>query len=193
VGVTGLETWENDTTLVIDSDGTDTLKYERMISTEFNTFDDPSDVRMLLNSGPYPDMAPGDEYDFTFAVAIGATLNELLEKADSARAAFNQGFPWIGIQEDETATPGAPVRLSLTTANISDGLIGLRYSLPHASDINIAVFDATGRRIETLKQGYTLAGAGEITWNASAAPAGVYFVRLSACGSSCTERVLIVR
>ncbi|TKJ43910.1 hypothetical protein CEE36_01990 [candidate division TA06 bacterium B3_TA06] len=193
VGVTGLETWENDTTLVVDSDGTDTLKYERMISTEFNTLDDPSDVRMLLNSGPYPDMAPGDEYDFTFAVAIGATLNELLEKADSARAAFAEGFPWVGIEEQKTTSPTDPLKLNLTTANISDGLIGLRYSLPHASDINIAVFDAMGRRIETLKQGHTPAGSGEITWNASAAPAGVYFVRLSACGFSCTERVLIVR
>ncbi|MEA3312542.1 MAG: T9SS type A sorting domain-containing protein, partial [candidate division WOR-3 bacterium] len=75
----------------------------------------------------------------------------------------------------------------------SDGLIGLRYLLPHASDINISVFDASGRRIETLKQGHTLAGSDEIAWNASRVSAGVYFVRLSACGSSCTERVVIVR
>jgi hypothetical protein len=104
-----------------------------------------------------------------------------------------QGLPLVGIEEDEITSPADPLKLNLTAANISDGLIGLRYSLPHASDINISVFDASGRRIETLKQGYTLAGEGEIAWNASRVPAGVYFVRLSACGSSCTERVVIVR
>jgi hypothetical protein len=55
------------------------------------------------------------------------------------------------------------------------------------------VFDAAGRKVKALRQGYTPAGAGEISWDASDASAGVYFVRFSASGESCTERVLIVR
>ena len=190
-GFTGFETWPNGHD--IDKLGQDSLKYAYMTSTDFVTRENPDDVRMLLNSGPYPDMAPNDEYDFTLAVVVGQTLAELQANVDSVRAAFQQGFPWGGIEEQKTTTPTEPVRLSLTTANISNDLIGLRYSLPQPSNINIAVFDASGRRIETLKQGYTLAGLGEIVWNASRAPSGVYFVRLSACGSSCTERVLIIR
>jgi len=195
VGATGLDSWNygspEDT--IYGWSWTDSLKYLRMQSTNFKTWDEPNDIRMLLNSGPYPDMAPGDEYDYTLAIVVGADLDEFLANADAVKAAFNQGFPWIGIEEDETTAPGAPVKLNLTAANISDGLIGLRYLLPHASDINISVFDATGRKVQTLKQGHTLAGSGEIAWNAFRVPSGVYFVRLSACGSSCTERVVIVR
>ena len=172
---------------------TDSLKYLRMQSTAFRTCDTPTDVRMLLNSGPYPDMAPDDEYNYTLAIVVGADLDEFLANADAVKAAFAEGFPWIGIEEQKTTSPGEPLKLNLTTANISDGLIGLRYLLPQASNIDISVFDATGRKIETLKQGHTPAGSGEIAWNASRVSAGVYFVRLSASGKSCTERVLIVR
>lgn len=194
VGATGFEAWPNDTVADYFTNWTqDNLKYEHLKATDFESWDDPVDVRIFIKSGPYPDMAPGDEYDYTVAVVFAETLAELQGNVDSVRAAFNQGFPWIGIQEDETTTPGAPVKLSLTTANISDGLIGLRYSLPHSSDIDLAVFDATGRKVQTLKQGHTPAGSGEITWNASAVPAGVYFMRLAASGKYCTERVLIVR
>jgi len=194
VGATGFEAWPNDSVADIFTNWKqDSLKYEHLKATDFESWDDPEDVRIFLKSGPYPDMNPGDEYDYTLAVVFAETLSELQANADAVKAAFNQGFPWIGIEEDETTAPGAPVKLNLTTANISDGLIGLRYSLPHASDINISVFDAAGRRVQTLKQGHTPAGSGEIAWNASRVSAGVYFVRLSACGSSCTERVLIVR
>jgi len=191
VGLTGFETWPNGHD--IDKLGQDSLKYAYMTSTDFVTWENPNDVRMLLNSGPYPDLAPGNEYDFTLAVVVGETLAKLRENVDSVRTALMQGLPWVGIEEDETTVHGEPLKLSLTSANISDGLIGLRYSMPHASGINIAVFDAAGRRIETLKQGHTPAGSGEIAWNAFSVPSGVYFVRLSACGSSCTERVVIIR
>jgi hypothetical protein len=190
-GLTGFETWPNGHD--IDELGQDSLKYAYMTSTDFVTRENPDDVRMLLNSGPYPDMAPGDEYDFTLAVVVGETLAKLRENVDSVRTALMQGLPLVGIEEDETTAHGAPVKLSLTTANITDGIVRLRYSLPHSSSIDLAIFDAAGRRIETLKQGYASAGEGEIIWDASAVPSGVYFVRLSACGSSCTERVVIIR
>jgi hypothetical protein len=194
VGVTGCETWDNDTINHLDSEHYgDDLKYARMISTGFYTWNDPSDVRMLLNSGSYPDLAPDEEYDFTVAVVIGDNLNNLYSNIDAFRAAFSEGFPWVGIEEPEAPTPSEPIKLSLTTANISNDLIGLRYSLPRASNIDISVFDAAGRKVQALKQGYTPAGSGEITWNTSRAPAGVYFIRLSADNKYLTERVLIVR
>ena len=198
VGLIGCESWENDYYLDEDSVFLDSehfgddRKYERMTSTDFVTHS-PSDVRMLLNSGPYPDMQPDDEYDHTVAIVMGATLNEMLTNADSVKAAFEQGLPWVGIKEPESTTPSEPIKLSLTTANISDGLIGLRYSLPYASNIDISVFDAVGRKVQTLKQGHIPAGEGEIAWDASTMPAGVYFIRFAADNKNLTERVLIVR
>ncbi len=189
VGLTGLKALTYlDTTYY---DGTDSLKYVYMTSTDFVTWENPDDVRMLLNSGPYPDMAPGDEYDFTLAVVVGETLAKLRENVDSVRAAFDRGFSEKVDVEEESVS--ASLGLTLSDPIVFSDLLELRYSLPNASGIDLALFDASGRRVETLKQGYASAGEGEIVWDASRVPAGVYFVRLSACGSSCTERVLIIR
>ncbi|MCK4335024.1 T9SS type A sorting domain-containing protein [candidate division WOR-3 bacterium] len=188
-GLTGFETWPNGHD--IDELGQDSLKYAYMTSTDFVTRENPDDVRMLLNSGPYPDMAPGDEYDFTLAVVVGETLAKLRENVDSVRAAFDRGFS-EKVDVEEESVP-ASLGLTLSGPLVFSDLLKLRYSLPNASGIDLALFDASGRRIETLKQGYAFAGEGEIAWNASRVPVGVYFVRLSACGSSFTERVLIIR
>lgn len=197
VGATGLESWEHDTLSAMDSlylpYYSDSIRYVHMQTTDFNTLDTPTDVRMLLLSGPYPDMQPDDEYDYTMAIVLGDDLNDFLSNVDAVKAAFDQGFPWVGIEEPEPPAPSKPIKLSLTTANVSNDLIGLRYSLPRASNIDISVFDAVGRKVQTLKQGYTPAGSDEITWYASDTPAGVYFVKFSVSGESCTERVLIVR
>ncbi len=191
VGMTGFETWQNGHE--IDNDATDSIKYLYMISTDFVTWENPNDVRMLLNSGSYPDMEPGDEYDYTLAVVLGETLEELQENVDSVRAAFQQGFDPLGVEERETTVPVEHPDLHLASSNITDGFVGLRYSLPYSCNINLAVFDATGRRIETLYQGHAKSGSNNITWDATQIPAGVYFVRLQAGNQSCTERVLIVR
>jgi hypothetical protein len=194
VGMTGFETWQNGHE--IDDNATDSIKYLYMTSTDFVTWENPNDVRMLLNSGSYPDMQPGDEYDFTLAVVLGETLEELQENADSVIAIFDEGFPWfdpLGIEEPETTVPVEHPDIHLASSNITDGFVPLRYSLPYSSNINLAVFDPTGRKITTLYQGQADVGTSEVSWDASAAPAGVYFVRLQAGNQSCTERVLIIR
>lgn len=68
----------------------------------------------------------------------------------------------------------------------------IRYSLPHASHIDITIYDATGRRVEDLYQGSVESGDYTLTWNASGVSAGVYFIRLSASGQGCSERFLIL-
>ncbi|TKJ43911.1 hypothetical protein CEE36_01995 [candidate division TA06 bacterium B3_TA06] len=188
-GLTGFETWPNGHD--IDKLGQDSLKYAYMTSTDFVTRENPDDVRMLLNSGPYPDLAPGNEYDFTLTVVVGQTLAELQANVDSVRAAFDRGFSEKVDVEEESVS--ASLGLTLSDPIVFSDLLKLRYSLPNASGIDLALFDASGRRVETLKQGYASAGEGKIIWDASTVPSGVYFVRLSASGQSCTERVLIIR
>ncbi len=192
VGATGFEAWPNDS--VADEFTNwlqDSLKYEHLKATDFESWDVPEDVRMFIKSGPYPDMNTDDEYDYTLAMVWGETLSELQSNADAAKVAFSEGFLWIAIEEDDISPASVP--LGITTSNVSAGSIGLCYSLVHSCNINIAVFDATGRRIETLYQGHASAGTSSITWPVTQIPAGVYFVRLQAGNQSCTERVLIVR
>ncbi len=77
------------------------------------------------------------------------------------------------------------------------GPLSLRFSLPAARTLDVAVFDLAGRRLRTLLRGDLAAGAHHLTWDGrtddgrAAAPA-VYFVRVRGGGINLCKRVLRV-
>jgi M6 family metalloprotease-like protein len=68
----------------------------------------------------------------------------------------------------------------------------IRYQLPIASDVRLAVYDVLGREITRLVHERQPAGSREVVWNASGASSGVYFCRLEATGTS-GERFVAAR
>jgi hypothetical protein len=56
----------------------------------------------------------------------------------------------------------------------------IRYSLPAASEVKVAVFDVLGREITVLTNGRSEAGVHELTFDASGLSSGVYVCRLHA-------------
>jgi hypothetical protein len=75
----------------------------------------------------------------------------------------------------------------------------IRFDLARSDDVELAVYDVTGRRIRTLLSRQLSPGAQASAWDArddagrSVAP-GTYFLRLtSASGDAATERVTVVR
>jgi hypothetical protein len=69
----------------------------------------------------------------------------------------------------------------------------VRFLLPQTSEVTLDVYDLSGRRIQRLAQGLREAGSYSQTWDAQNAPAGVYFVRLSAGKESLTQRLVLLR
>lgn len=194
VGPTGFESWVNGSEQD-DATGSvsDPLKYDLMMSTAFLS-DGPDDVRQLLNSGPYPDMAPDGYYDYTLAIVFGETLADIQGTADSVVAAFEAGLPWfdpVGITDDPSGNIES-ARLELTSSNITDGLVTFQYSVPSTTNIDLSVFDAAGRRIEVLAEGSTT-GLSTLTWPVTHLPAGVYFIKLTTENESLSKRVIVFK
>ncbi len=77
--------------------------------------------------------------------------------------------------------PGVPSPFSVSTR--------LAYELPEATEAEVEVFDALGRRVATLARGMHLPGRHEVMWEPASAPSGSYIVRLTAGGTS-TSRLL---
>jgi hypothetical protein len=72
---------------------------------------------------------------------------------------------------------------------------GIRYSLPHNSNVTLAVFDLTGRRVVTLESGPKTAGQYLVRWDGrnskgNRVASGVYFYRLEATSPAGTMTVL---
>jgi hypothetical protein len=65
--------------------------------------------------------------------------------------------------------------------------------MPKAGAATIAIFDAAGRKVTSLVDGWTAAGRHSFDWNADGHAAGVYFARLATEGASRTQRLVLLR
>lgn len=54
----------------------------------------------------------------------------------------------------------------------------ISYELPATMEIEVAVFNTLGQKVETLHRGYQTAGRHSIVWNAAGRASGIYYCRL---------------
>jgi hypothetical protein len=93
-----------------------------------------------------------------------------------------------------------PVRLALSLAgpNPARGASVLRFTLPHTGPVNLALYDAGGRRVRSLASGTLAAGEQLVRWDGRddsghEAPAGLYFARLEAGSETRQLRLALTR
>jgi hypothetical protein len=84
--------------------------------------------------------------------------------------------------------------------SLSDGALTVRFGVPRSGLLDLAVFDVGGRRVRTLRRGWTGAGNHELRWNGRddaglRIAAGVYYVRLVGADGrqNRTQKLQIVR
>jgi len=66
----------------------------------------------------------------------------------------------------------------------------LEYSLVNDGDVQLAVFDVSGRRVASLVTGHEAAGTHQLSWNIGGLGSGMYFYRLRTGGVTITRSVL---
>ena len=69
----------------------------------------------------------------------------------------------------------------------------IRYSLPHASDIRIDIYNILGRKVETLIQGEQPAGYHQAVWDAFERSSGMYFYRIQAGEYSEARKIMLLK
>jgi hypothetical protein len=100
----------------------------------------------------------------------------------------------------EVAGPALPraVFLAPPAPNPARGATTLRFGLPRAARVELALYDQQGRRVRSLLGGMQPAGERTIAWDGRdesgrALPAGLYFVRLAAEGRTLVSRLAVIR
>lgn len=96
--------------------------------------------------------------------------------------------------------PEAPAALALEPSrpNPSRGGAAIRFSMPSAGRVSLAIYDLSGRRVRTLLDAALGAGEHEARWDGrdgSGAPdrAGVYWVRLAMDGKTVARKLILTR
>lgn len=102
-----------------------------------------------------------------------------------------------GVEEGEPVVP-VDYYLSRAVPNPSRSEISLEYGIPRESDVEVSVYDATGRKVAVLVNGRMKAGRYRVRWNGrdgrgAKVPSGTYFFRLEAPGVTRVEKVLLLK
>ncbi len=94
-----------------------------------------------------------------------------------------------------TASVSVPDNFYLSNSypNPFNSTTRIAFGLPEAGKVAVQVFDMTGRLVATLADGNLAAGNHAAVWNADAAPAGLYMVKMSAGSFSETRKLTLVK
>lgn len=101
-----------------------------------------------------------------------------------------------------TAVDGAPAAerpaLGRNFPNPFNPKTSLRFDLPRPATVELAIFDASGRRVATLHAGPLPVGRHEVEWlgradDGRALASGLYFARLSAAGTVLTRKMVLIK
>ncbi len=98
----------------------------------------------------------------------------------------------IGLQITSTEIPHK-FSLSQNYPNPFNPTTNFEFSIPQAEFVNLTIYDAMGRVVETLHNGELKSGIYKADWNASNFPSGVYFYRLSAGSFNDTKKMILIR
>ncbi|MBU0509015.1 T9SS type A sorting domain-containing protein [bacterium] len=93
--------------------------------------------------------------------------------------------------EDSRFIPHPSSLILSTFPNPFNHSLRIAYELPHAQEVELAVFNTLGQQVETLRNGRGEAGQHEATWTPHCA-GGLYFIRLTAGSQVKTTKVLFV-
>ncbi|MFH1862589.1 MAG: T9SS type A sorting domain-containing protein [bacterium] len=100
--------------------------------------------------------------------------------------AFNAGIATLDAQSQEfSIAPAYPNPFNPETT--------LSFTLPQAAQVTLKVFDANGRQMVTLLNGWRDSGTHEITFDASHLAAGVYVARLQAGDFQTTQKLVLLK
>jgi hypothetical protein len=149
-------------------------------------------------------------FDVTNAVVSKMTGNKLVSLAvkdpssgdRSARFDTREGThapTLVIVSDDPSAVSGTDVpvpvayRLHHSFPNPFNPTTTIGFDLAAAGDVKVHVYDMLGKQVAVLADGRMKGGTYSIQWDASHLSSAVYFVRLTAGGSVCSDRILLAK
>ena|GEM_PF-687101 len=109
---------------------------------------------------------------------------------------FGSGALWFDYWWNSTAIAEKPapvlpgLKLSVSPNPVADRAT-VSYSLPRAGNVDVSLFDATGRLVRALASGHQAAGDYTLATAANSLTSGVYLLRLELDGNRVTNRIIV--
>jgi hypothetical protein len=107
------------------------------------------------------------------------------------RAGDNTEWIWEEVSRPEVVP--TTTTLAQNYPNPFNAETSIGYTVAEAGNVNLSVYDISGRLVETLVDGYQSAGEHLASWNASSVSSGVYFYKLSTSSYSATKMMNLLK
>lgn len=165
----------------------------------------------IVNKYIYGDWANGKIWALTYTGTVPATTQLLVTMTGSGMSSFgmdknkniyvcnvsnNKIFRLRDLSVSISNVPGVvpgEFMLKQNYPNPFNPSTVIGFNLPEGGHTRLKVFDASGKEVITLADKVLGAGSYEVTWNASAFAAGIYFYRLETGKYSETKRLVLVK
>ncbi|MBK7366873.1 MAG: hypothetical protein IPJ04_02925 [Candidatus Eisenbacteria bacterium] len=157
----------------------------------------PAGATVWTANGMAVSTAAGNQYGAT-VVADGDTVGVVVwtDQRTGGSDIYCQRVPLV-VTLDAAPSAGVTVRLS-AAPNPAFGAVSFAFTLARAGDVDLAVYDASGRRVRTLARGPRAAGAQSAPWDARddagrACAPGAYWARLRVDGATAGTGAVTLR
>jgi serine protease AprX len=170
----------------------DQNKFDLLTGTLNHPIGKFNDDWSMLNSAVLSLEADGGQDMVAYALVYGSNLAELQTNADAAIAAYNPVAPVTG------ETPIKIFHLGQNHPNPFNPLTNISFTVDKTENIDLTVYDVSGRRIRTLVRGSVEAGDHSATWDGTdhagaRVPSGTYFYKLRSGSTTETRKMMLVK
>ncbi|HMS65011.1 MAG TPA: T9SS type A sorting domain-containing protein [Ignavibacteria bacterium] len=130
-------------------------------------------------------------YSFTDRSLVSGTYNYRLKQVD-----FNGNFEYFNLSNEVNI--GTPEKFSLNQnyPNPFNPTTKISYAIPFDGKVTLAIYDNTGKEVQSLVNGVQTAGFYSVNFDGSKLSSGVYYYRIELSGSSNiidTRKMLLVK
>lgn len=140
------------------------------------------------------------EYEWGEETALHVELDQLeLESAwDGLYLIDDFGDVPTSVAGEAPTAPATRVALNQNAPNPFNPRTTIPFQVAETGTVNLAVYDVSGRKVQTLVNGNFSAGSHAVSWdgvdaNGGPVPSGVYTARLEAGGTTQTRKMLLVK
>ncbi|MEM8488937.1 MAG: T9SS type A sorting domain-containing protein, partial [Bacteroidota bacterium] len=102
-------------------------------------------------------------------------------------------FDLADVSVEDEQPRGEVSTLTSPFPNPANTHVSSTLTLPKSQMVNIAIYNILGQQMEVLVDGMYPAGTHTIKWDASQAPAGLYFLRITTPDQTAVQKVVVAR